>query len=190
MWEGVAKIFGKEVPQAAKAAADLRDTIMGDMKTGKVPPEQIAELEKAIMQHEERMKELLLEEKKLEFESEKLEFEDAKGVRELEMAAYQVDDPYVRQTRPMILRKMFYICCIYAFYAPLSVIALHSLGFEKAQLKEIVNMVEWIGGWLFGTFGSAYLGYAAARSVDKKNPQLKNEGGVIGKITDTVLRKG
>jgi hypothetical protein len=114
MWAGIAKIFGKETPQAAKAAAELRDTIMGDIKAGRVPPEQIANIEKAIMAHKEKMQELLLKEKELEVEREKLEYEDVKGVRELEMASCKVDVPYVRQTRPMILRRMFVLCCAYA----------------------------------------------------------------------------
>jgi len=49
-------------------------------------------------------------------------------------------------------------------------------------------MIKWIGGWLFGTFATAYLGYTGARSLDKKDPSIKNKNNLVGTAMKYILK--
>jgi len=187
MWDAVAGLFGKKVPSGVKEAGKLASDIMGDFKKDQISPEVQVKLKELMMEHEEEMAKLALEEKKLEFEGTKLEYGDVAGVRELEMASYKVDDEYVRRTRPMILRKLFYGCLTFAFVAPAAVVTMSLCSVAAATVASATGMVEWIGAWLFGTFSTAFLGYAAARSVDKKNPKFKEGTGLVNKSVKKIM---
>jgi len=173
IWGGIAGMFGKKVPAGVAEATDLASDVMNAFKKGEVPPEVQLEMEKLFKQHEKEMAELALEEKKLDYT-------DLAGVRELEMAAYKSEDTFVRQTRPKILRDMFKLVCAYALYAPLCLVAFSYTGLD---LGIVIPMVKEIFVWLSGTFSLAYLGYAGARSIDKKNP---DNGSMVGKIAKMV----
>lgn len=181
MWDTIAGLFGKSVPKSITEATKLVTDITTAFKKGEVPPEIQIALEKEMNRHEEKIQEMLLEEKKLEFSN-------VHDMIELEKTQSQSEDEYVRRTRPMILRKLFVSCIGYAFYAPLVVIASGHL--DPTITVTVVGMVEWIGGWLFGTFATAYLGYAASRTVDKKNPKYKNGNGVLNKTVSGLLKLG
>lgn len=193
MWDAVAGLFGKKAPSGVMEAGELASGIMKDLKKDQISPEVQLKLEELCKEHEREMAKHALEEKKLKLDETKLEYKDAAGVRELEIAAYNVDDPLVRQTRPKILRKLFVGCIAYAFYAPLSVIAIAAwsaafpLTITTSTVALVVSMVKWIGGWLFGTFSASYLGYATARSVDKRNPIYKEGNGLLNKGVKKIM---
>jgi hypothetical protein len=188
IWSSVASLFGKETPEVVKDAAKLRDDIMNDISMGKVSPEQMTKLKELMYEHKERMAEIALEERELDYKEKKLDYDDMEGVRDLEIEAYKSDDQFVKRTRPMILRRLFTICAAYVFFAPLCLVAMSVGGVQAALVTSIIGMVEWIGGWLFGTFSTAYLGYAAARTVDKRHPELKEKGNMLGKTLNKALK--
>lgn len=190
MWDAVAGLFGKKVPKSVEGAGNLASEVMDAFRKGRLSPEAQIKLKELILQHEAEMAKLAFEEKKLEFEKEKLLHEDLSDVRDLEKESYKSEDQYVRRTRPMILRRLFGICTIYVFLAPAGVILGHEAGLDAETLKATVSMLEWCAGWLFGTFSTAYLGYAAARTVDKKNPEFKNGNGMLNKMVNMTLRGG
>ena len=118
-------------------------------------------------------------------EVERLIVDDLKSQRQLEIASYASDDRYVKRTRPWILRKLFTLVCAYVLYAPLVVIAVHSLKIIEVNL--ILKFLSSTGSWLFGTFATAYIGYAGARSIDKRHPEYKNGTSLINKIIKKSL---
>lgn len=180
IWNSVAGLFGKKSPSSVTEAGKLANEVLGALKKDEVPPEIATKLEEIMNQHKEKMAEIALEEKRLEFEN-------AAGMQNLEVQAYKSGDEYVRRTRPMILRRLFYGCLGYAFFAPVMIIVAAMVSVEAALLATLIGMVKYIGGWLFGVFASAFLGYASARSLDKRNPELKNGNNLIGKLIKTVL---
>jgi hypothetical protein len=181
IWEGVAGLFGKKVPGSIQEAGKLAGDVINSLKAGEVSPEIQVEMEKIMKEHEQEMAKITLEEHKLIAEG-------LSASQNLEAQAYKSHDEYVRRTRPMILRKLFYTCIGYVFFAPGIVVAAAVLGVEAAILTVLVSMVEWVGGWLFSTFGAAYLGYAGARSLDKRNPELKNGNNLIGSAMKYILK--
>jgi len=186
IWASVAGLFGKKVPDSIEAAGKLAEELTAVVTSGNISPEAKVELEKIMASHEEEMAKIALEEKRLALEGTKLEYKDVQGVRDLEIAAYQTGDEYIARTRPKLLRDMWTAIRIFIFYVPLCVIAGHTIGLSASVLLAFIGVVEWIGGWLFGTFGAAYLGYSAARSVDKKNPNFKNGGGILNKVVKNL----
>jgi len=181
IWEGIAGLFGKNVPDSIEAAGKLAGDVMNSFKAGEISPEVQVEMEKIMNAHKEEMAKVALEEHRLIAEG-------LAGSQRVEIESYKSDDQYVRRTRPMLLRKLFYSCIIYAFFAPTAVIIAAALGVEAALLTIVVGIVEWIGGWLFGTFGGAYLGYTGARSLDKYNPDLKNNTNLVGTTMKYMLK--
>jgi hypothetical protein len=173
-------LFGKKVPSGIAEAGKLAGEVMNAFKKDEVPPEIAAKLEEIMNEHKEEMAKIALEEHRLEFEN-------AAGMQNLEIESYKSEDEYVRRTRPKILRDLFSACVVYAVFAPTLIVVGSIAGIEATIMLACIGVVKWIGGWLFGTFGTAYLGYSGARSLDKRNPSLKNGNDLLGKIVKTVL---
>ena len=180
IWGSIAGLFGKKVPSGIEEAGKLAGEVMNAFKKDEVPPEIAAKLEEIMNEHKEEMAKIALEEHRLEFEN-------AAGMQNLEIESYKSEDEYVRRTRPKILRDLFSACVVYAVFAPTLIIVGSIAGIEAAVMLACIGVIKWIGGWLFGTFATAYLGYSGARSLDKRNPALKNGNNLLGKIVKTVL---
>jgi hypothetical protein len=188
MWDTVAGLFGKKAPKSVMEAGKIANDIMGSFQKDEVPPEVQLKLEAVLNEHKEKMARIALEEKEMDINLKKEELKEVESVRELEKESYKVDDEYVRRTRPKILRDLFVMCCGFSLFAPLCVIAIAIAGVEAAIVSSVVGMIEWIGGWLFGTFSTSFIGYTAARSVDKKNPDFKNGAGIMSKLTKLATK--
>lgn len=181
IWGAIAGLFGKKMPDGVEAAGKLAGDIMNSLKAGDISPEVQVEMEKIMNDNKEEMAKIALEEHRLIAEG-------IAGAQNAEIESYKSDDQYVRRTRPMLLRRLFYTCVVYTFFAPGIVVAGAALGAEAAILTALIGMVKWIGGWLFSTFGTAYLGYTGARSLDKKNPDLKNNNNLLGTAMKFMLK--
>lgn len=92
-----------------------------------------------------------------------LEVEDLKDRRELIKTALRSEDPYVRRARPTFLWVMYVI--LIANY----------IVFPTVGLKAIT-----LPGSLLTLFGTAFIGYGAFRSADKKGINLLDV--IIGKV--------
>ena len=181
MWKAVAGLFGKKVPDSVETAGKLAGDVMSSLKAGEVPPEVQVEMEKIMNDHKEEMAKVALEEHRLIAEG-------IAGAQNVEIESYKSDDQYVRRTRPMLLRRLFYTCIVYSLFAPTLIIGGAAIGIEAGIITMAIGMVKWIGGWLFGTFGTAYLGYTGARSIDKKRPELKEQENLLGKAMKFMLK--
>jgi len=135
----------------------------GLTEAGKNPmsPEQQVELEKARMDTEVALAET-------GYKKEKLTYDDAAGGREVVKTALLSNDPIVRQARPRMMIKVGNYSILYAFYAPLSVIAAGHAGFSEAIIANFISVIIWIGGFLFSAFMTSFTGYTVARYGDKK----------------------
>ena len=183
----VFSIFGKKPPKLLSDVETVVSSIVDDVAQNKITPEQKVNLEKVLMTHEKELLELSLKERELE----------QKGIAnafDLEKAAYGSGDQFIARTRPTILRRLFTLCSIYVIFAPLLVL-IGSLTVGASTLVSsstmaiLISMLEHISGWLFGTFSAIFLGYTTARSLDKKNPDLKNGNGLINKVMKLGLGK-
>lgn len=100
------------------------------------------------------------------------------------------DYQYTKRTRPMILRKLFYSCIGFCFFAPISIIIISKLSIEKEIIIIITDIIKYIGTLLFSAFGTGFLGYTASRTIDKRNPNFKEENGIKNKIARKFLKIG
>ena len=153
----------------------------GLTEAGKNPmsPEQQMEIEKARMDTEVEMAEI-------GFKKEKLNYDDAAGGREIVKTALLSDDPVVRQARPRMMVKLGNYCILFAFYAPVSVIAAGHAHLSAATMTDFMSMLKWIGGFLFSAFMTSFTGYTVARSADKKIAA----GGAPGKVLNMIAGLG
>ena len=183
----VFSIFGKKPPKLLSDVETVVSSIVDDVAQNKITPEQKADLEKALMAHEKELLELSLKERELE----------QKGIAnafDLEKAAYKSGDEFIARTRPTILRRLFTLCSVYVIFAPLLVL-IGSLTVGASTLVSsstmaiLIPMLEHISSWIFGVFASAFLGYSALRTVDKKKPNLKNGEGLISNVMKLGLGK-
>jgi len=92
-----------------------------------------------------------------------LEVEDLKDRRELLKTALRSEDPYVRRARPTFLWVMYVILITNYIVFPI-------IGLKITTLPSA----------LLTLFGTAFLGYGAFRSADKKGVDLIST--IIGKI--------
>ena len=183
MWESVASIFGKEVPSSVKQAGELVNAIVSGIKSGEVPQEKQFELQMAMMQHEVR-----IEEEKTKRQD--MELKELQHQRDTQVALWENDRQstsiFVQETRPKILRDMWKFIMFYALFAPaLAMDAVYLLPINSATL--VISMLGDLGTWLVGTFTTAFIGYQVARTVDKKNPELKNGNGVVAKVLNKII---
>jgi len=168
LWGAIAGLFGAKVPDSVTKAGELANSVLGSLTQGAVSPETQLKLQELINQHEEKIKEIALREQELVLKEKTVEYDLMKGSQDVEKAAYLAPDEYVRRTRPMILRKLFYLICVYVFFAP-GIVALGSYyRFDEATLNSVVGMLEYIAGFLFGTFSISFTGYVIGRTQEKK----------------------
>lgn len=180
IWNSVAGLFGKKVPESVEAASKLASEVMGSLTKGSVSEEAMSSLQAMMNEHEETIMKLELEEKKLHFQN------MANHV-DLEKESYKSDDEYVRRTRPMILRRLFYACVAYSLFTPYCLLMTISLGGHQVS-PDVLGILQSIGSYMWGTFTAGYLGYSTARSVDKKNPEFKNGNGLLNKAVKLGMR--
>ena len=168
IWEDVASIFGKEPPKAIHEAQKLVEEVTDQIIQNKITPEQKIQLEQIFANKEIELRKLALEEKKLEYN-------DLKNQRKYETSMIESEDPYVRRTRPKILRGLFYVVLGYVICVPALVIF-------KSPPSHILDFIASIGDNLFLLFGASYLGYTAHRSIfDKRGTKLRDMvSGLIG----------
>ena len=166
-WNTVASIVGKAVPNSVSEAASLASEVITAVKEDKVTPEQKKALEEELNKHEEKIMELVMGE--------------MNSIRDLEKAAYKSNDKYVARTRPMILRRLFYITAGFCIFAPVSVLIGARVGVD---MNPFIEMIKCIAEYLFYVFGTAYIGYGAMRTRDKSNV-IKNGSGKNG-ITSLI----
>uniref|UniRef100_A0A6M3K022 Holin n=1 Tax=viral metagenome TaxID=1070528 RepID=A0A6M3K022_9ZZZZ len=183
MWETVASIFGKEAPKSVKQAGELVNTIVSGIKSGEVPQEKQFELQIAMLQHEER-----IEEEKTKRQD--MELKELQHQRDTHVALWaneqQSSSIKVQETRPTILRQMWGFVMFYGVFAPLLAIdAMFLLPISQATL--IIGILKEFGFWLLGTFTTAFVGYTTARSLDKRNPELKNGNGIVAKTLNKIV---
>lgn len=177
VWGALASLFNKKVPETVIEAGGMIEDIAESIKEGQVSPEQQVELKRLLLQNKQI-------EEQVKYEREKLIYDDQAGGREVIKTALSSDDVYVRRTRPKILRWLFGVSAIYTFFAPSIYIAACSLGVSENKLKILVEILTWIGGFLFTSFTTAFTGYTVARSIDKRGGPntLKGIMGFAGKL--------
>ena len=183
LWDKVAGIFGKEVPQSVAQAGALAGEVQELLDSGKATPEQLLAVEQLASQERQAIRDH-------HYRMERLVVDDLASQRDAEKAAYASGDEYVARTRPQILREMWRTCQAFVLLAPVVILVARWLGIQGEAMTELVGVIQWVGGWLFGTFGAAFLGYAAARTVDKRNPQAMDGGGALGRAVRLGLAVG
>jgi len=165
VWSGIASLFGAKAPKTVLEAGKLIDSISGEITRGEVPPEQQVEL-KALLLKDEQIKE------QVELDKLRLRYQDQAGGRDVVRTALASEDPYVRQTRPKILRRLFAFTCVYSIFAPAIFIVACKCSIDAAQLETLSSLLLWLGSGLWSAFLSGFLGYTVVRSkFDKQgNP--------------------
>ena len=177
LWESVAGLFGKSTPKKVEEAADLAKNVLDTLQKGNISPTQQVELQKIFTEHEEEMARILLEEKKLDYN-------DIANQRELNKIYIQSSDEYVRRTRPKILRRLFGLVAGYTVFAP-ALVFLSPL-IKGLNIETLISILIPIGKYLFSLFCLSYLGYTVGRSVDKRNPALKEQSNLLGKVVNLL----
>jgi len=95
-------------------------------------------------------------------------FKDQEGGREIIKTAIMSNDDEVRKARPRMMVRLGNCSIVYAFYAPLAVIAAGGMNFSAATMGDFMSIIKWIGGFLFSAFMTSFTGYTVARTTDKK----------------------
>jgi len=184
LWGAVAGIFGKKVPESVESAAGLAGDVMGLVQGGQVTPEQSILLETRIMEH----KETILQKQNERAEIERKARADEIGATvQLMGQGLTSQDAYVARTRPKILRDLFATCAIYSLACTILIVIMAIMKVPKATLDVIISLMQWFGAAAWGTFTTAFVGYTTARSIDKRNPETKEQKNMIGKLVKAVL---
>lgn len=185
-WGSVAALFGKKVPGTVEEAGKLAGEIAEGIGSGKVPIEKQIELRAIFYQHEEKIEELRLREKQMDLE-------DLQHQREQFVKLWTADttstNKYVAETRPRILRDLWVFIKWYMFLSVVAVFGLAYCNVPADVTTVTVGYIKWGAVTLIGVFTAAFLGYTTARSIDKRNPQVKDETGAAGMVLRAALGK-
>jgi len=198
----VAGMFGKKVPDSVTGMAKLAADVTGMVESGNMPPEQKMELEARIMEHQETIL-------KIQNDQEQMRLADDQHKRDTQVALWANEanstDLEVKRTRPKILREMWRTCqwfigaavVVYgaATFLPIETstqvvedgVAVTKTVVTARDMSMFLPLIQYLGGFLFGTFSAGFLGYTVARTVDKKNPDAIASEGVAGKLMRTFL---
>jgi len=152
----IARIVGPGKGSRLKDAADAISEFSDDVQANRIPPEQMAELQQAMAQHEVKMREL--------------DIEDNKDARALIRDESRSDDPWVRRARPTFL-WLIYLVLIWNF------VVLGTYQFVKTGVPLTQPPVNFPTE-LYYLFGSAFLGYTGFRSWDKRNTSGEKDKGL------------
>jgi len=152
---------------AGDKAEETAEQVVGIARavTGNQDPQAAVE---AIKQNPELQIKFQEQANQFALEKARLIYDDQAGGREVIKTALLSDDPVVRQARPRMMTKLGNYCILFAFYAPVSVIAAGHAGLEPSVMANFMSVLMWIGGFLFGSFTTSFTGYTVARSADKK----------------------
>jgi len=184
MWGAVAGIFGKKPPATVEAAGKLAGEVADLVKGGQTTSEQDIMLQTAIMEN----KEVILQKQNDRAEIERQGRQDEMNATVQLMAqGINSQDPYVARTRPKILRDLFSSCVIYSITCIALIANMAIWGVKKDVLDQVIEIMKYFGAFQWGTFATAFVGYTTARTVDKKNPQIKEQGNMVGKLLKQIL---
>lgn len=80
----------------------------------------------------------------------------------------QADDTYTRQTRPLILRIFAYASIAFIFITPLAfAITMHILKLPEGVAKALIELITFLGGFLFTSFTVGWTSYISSRKTEK-----------------------
>lgn len=160
-WGAIAGLFGAKVPESVEQAGALAETILGGVKAGNVSPEAMAAMEVEFNRHKEAMARIALEEKQMEMSG-------ILGAQKVEIASYQSEDEYVKRTRPLILRRMFYLMAGYLMSLPWVMVILRVFNVESSETLLVMQGLKDAFLYICATFSIAYTGYNVVRGQEKK----------------------
>lgn len=171
----IGKLTGSDT--AAEVAEKVVD--MAKVVTGQNDPTEAAKAIEAnpelALEYQRELHGYELALKEIEYKKEKLAYEDQAGGRDVVKTALVSDDPVVRRARPQTMVFIGKMSVLYAFYAPVTVIAA-SYALHDADLATFIGMVRYIAGFLFGAFMAAFTGYTVGRSADKRTVAYEESG--------------
>lgn len=175
--KAIGKLFGKEdIEKVGDQAGSFIDNVTNMVTENKISPEQRVELEKILLKHKERLQELELEKTKLKLEEMDMRYKDVEGAREIIKTALESHDEYVRRTRPMILRRMFFLIPFSLFGVPILVLSGFWSGLDTTEMQPLIDYIQSVTQWYMGLFGTAFVGYTAARSIEKNGHEKEVKG--------------
>jgi hypothetical protein len=174
---GISSLFGGS--ETADKVADMVEQVDGALgmtkeqkemslinEMQKLPPESLVELEsiKAEMQKEvTRRQELSLQDKQKEHEQTQLTNRNGDNAK----------DEYVRQTRPAIARRSFWMMCLYVF------------AFEAFHANGLGDGADIYIALTIGAFAYAYFGL---RTVDGFAPYSKSSGDKVSGVLKSMIK--
>ncbi len=176
-WNAIAGLFGKKVPETVTEAGQLAEEVLGSLKAGTLSPEVQIEMEKIFKSHEQTMANIALEERKVEMTG-------ILGAQQTERETSRSEDPFVRQTRPLILRRMCNTLIAYVFICLTSLIAMCYIDkFTPDDIALVMGTMKEYFLYLGGVFSIAFTGYNVVRSQEKKagceNSPGETNGGLL-----------
>lgn len=155
----IGKIIGGDKGKKVEEAGQTIDEISGEYAMAKLSPEQRT----ALMEQQQRLKEIALEEFRLEMGN-------LKDMRDLVKTSLRSEDPYVRRARPTFLWLAYVIVITHFIIFPIVWMLFPAIGKPPVDVSELLKYFIW-----------AYLGYGGLRSIDKN-------GGNIKKLFDDIKR--
>jgi len=180
-WGIISCLFGKEPPETVVEAGKLIEGVQAEIQSGRISPEQQVELKRLLLENEQVKA-------RYEFEREKLVYEDQAGGREVVKTALTSEDPFVRRTRPKILRRLFSFVCFYSAFAPVIYIDACYLNLDAAQLGVLKSLLVWIGTGLWSAFLTGFTGYTVVRSKYDKRGLPSDLPSIAKSITGLIGR--
>lgn len=169
-----AQILGDVLPYpGTSAAADALSEAFGVEKDPDAisqaianDPNAAAKIRKVELNHKAQLKEIAAEHKE---EMRGYEAQDTQGARNLSIKEMQNEDPYVRRTRPKMVRMTVWLAV--GFVAAIVIFCVALIAFSDSltppEVSLLVSMMKYVGGFVMAMVIIMFRSYTTRRSMDK-----------------------
>lgn len=190
------QILGEALPfPGTGAAADALSAALGCDKSPDAISEAIAKDPKAAakirqveLDHKAQLKEIRADHKE---EMRKLQAQDAEGAREFGMKEMESEDPYIRRTRPKVVRMSMWLVVGFVVVSVLLFAAVMLVPWQIPETNANLGArgYAYLAGIVFAAFGTAFRSYTTRRSMDKMVAAGQTPKSFTDKLSDAFSHK-
>jgi len=169
-----AEVLGEAIPfpGADDALGALADQLGTDKKPGAISdaldehPDAVAKVKEIELKYQTKLERIRKEHKE---QMREYQAQDAQGARDFAAKEMKSDDPYVRQTRPMVVRMAAWLVVLYVagMFVGLCIISAVPFKIPETNADLVKSGIMYLSGLVFTTFGTAFRSYTTRRSMDK-----------------------
>jgi len=144
-------------------------------------PEAAAKLKKIELDHKAQLEQIRKDHKE---QMREYQAQDVQGAREFSAKEMKSDDPYVRHTRPKVVRMTMWLMAAFVVLFTVAIGIVLALPYEIPETNAdlAAQGLSYLAGVVFLAFATAFRSYTTRRSMDKMTAAGQMPEGLVDKL--------